>query len=289
MEEISGQSEAEYETEPEAESEPESEHEVKVETSTPKKLALNNSAENQGKGSKEEEKHIIKNQPKLDSKVETEHPMKNGSFKGQDKIQEIEAKPIEEAEGSDAYESEAEAELEVQSKEQPTFMNGSVQQSEAKPEPEPEIKKQQPVRNGNLKTQDQAPIMKKIPQKQQQQQLQPQPQRQHQPKPHGPRVQEHQQQPLQTQPQFQPRPQPLYQPKPQGPLIQPQQQQVQYPQLAPRAEGYRTHAIRESRIKDRPVKADAKPSAMSIKIELDLEVEVDLYARVKGDVTIGLM
>jgi hypothetical protein len=28
---------------------------------------------------------------------------------------------------------------------------------------------------------------------------------------------------------------------------------------------------------------------MSIKIELDLEVEVDLYARVKGDVTIGLM
>jgi hypothetical protein len=37
------------------------------------------------------------------------------------------------------------------------------------------------------------------------------------------------------------------------------------------------------------VKAEQKDSAMSIKIELDLEVEVDLYARVKGDVTIGLM
>lgn len=47
--------------------------------------------------------------------------------------------------------------------------------------------------------------------------------------------------------------------------------------------------IRQSRIKDRPVKATEKDSAVKIKIELDLEVEVDLYARVKGDVTIGLM
>lgn len=46
--------------------------------------------------------------------------------------------------------------------------------------------------------------------------------------------------------------------------------------------------IRQSRIKDRPVKPDQKDS-LSIKIELDLEVEVDLYARVKGDVMIGLL
>lgn len=53
--------------------------------------------------------------------------------------------------------------------------------------------------------------------------------------------------------------------------------------------GYRPAAIRESRIKDRPVNKDATDSSLKIKIELDLEVEVDLYARVKGDVTIGLM
>ena len=53
--------------------------------------------------------------------------------------------------------------------------------------------------------------------------------------------------------------------------------------------GYRAAAIRESRIKDRPVSKKASDSALKIKIELDLEVEVDLYARVKGDVTIGLM
>ncbi|KFY79899.1 hypothetical protein V501_04100 [Pseudogymnoascus sp. VKM F-4519 (FW-2642)] len=53
--------------------------------------------------------------------------------------------------------------------------------------------------------------------------------------------------------------------------------------------GYRAAAIRESRIKDRPVNKKASDSALKIKIELDLEVEVDLYARVKGDVTIGLM
>jgi len=57
----------------------------------------------------------------------------------------------------------------------------------------------------------------------------------------------------------------------------------------PRAEGYRSSAIRESRIKDRPVGKPAGDSSLKIKIELDLEVEVDLYARVKGDVTLGLM
>jgi hypothetical protein len=46
--------------------------------------------------------------------------------------------------------------------------------------------------------------------------------------------------------------------------------------------------IRQSRIKDRPVKPE-KDSSVKIKIELDLEVEVDLYARVKGDIMIGLM
>jgi hypothetical protein len=53
--------------------------------------------------------------------------------------------------------------------------------------------------------------------------------------------------------------------------------------------GGRTGAIRESRIKDRPVPQETRDSSLKIKIELDLEVEVDLYARVKGDVTIGLM
>ncbi|KFX87172.1 hypothetical protein V490_08476 [Pseudogymnoascus sp. VKM F-3557] len=47
--------------------------------------------------------------------------------------------------------------------------------------------------------------------------------------------------------------------------------------------GYRAAAIRESRIKDRPIGKKATDSALKIKIELDLEVEVDLYARVKGD------
>ena len=81
----------------------------------------------------------------------------------------------------------------------------------------------------------------------------------------------------------------------------PQQQQVTQPlpayqprpeqhHISERAEGYRSSAIRESRIKDRQVsKTGASDSALKIKIELDLEVEVDLYARVKGDVTIGLM
>jgi len=58
-------------------------------------------------------------------------------------------------------------------------------------------------------------------------------------------------------------------------------------QVAPRAEGYRPAVVRESRIKDRPYKP--MNDSLSIKIELDLEVEVDLYARVKGDVTIGLL
>ena len=84
--------------------------------------------------------------------------------------------------------------------------------------------------------------------------------------------------------------------------IKPQQQQQDLAQVQPeyqtrpaqhhiaeRAEGYRTTAIRESRIKDRPLGVPADKSALKIKIEIDLEVEVDLYARVKGDITIGLM
>ena len=83
-------------------------------------------------------------------------------------------------------------------------------------------------------------------------------------------------------------PAPAFQNPPQQQQQQLQQQQA-YPYIPPRAEGYRPAAIRESRIKDRPVKKDQADSAVRIKIELDLEVEVDLYARVKGDVTIGLM
>jgi hypothetical protein len=52
-----------------------------------------------------------------------------------------------------------------------------------------------------------------------------------------------------------------------------QQQQQWVP--PPRAEGYRPAAIRESRIKDRPYVPN--DSAMKIKIELDLEVEVCLH------------
>lgn len=42
----------------------------------------------------------------------------------------------------------------------------------------------------------------------------------------------------------------------------------------PRAPGYRAGAIRESRIKDRPQSKSLKDDSLSIKIELDLEVEV---------------
>ncbi|TAQ88716.1 hypothetical protein B7494_g2979 [Chlorociboria aeruginascens] len=82
-----------------------------------------------------------------------------------------------------------------------------------------------------------------------------------------------------------------YQQEPENQLQQLQQpgQQNQNSQVGERAAGYRGSAIRESRIKDRPVTKDAGESSLKIKIELDLEVEVDLYARVKGDVTIGLM
>ncbi len=43
--------------------------------------------------------------------------------------------------------------------------------------------------------------------------------------------------------------------------------------IPPRAEGYRPAVVRESRIKDRPYKP-VGDSSLSIKIELDLEVEV---------------
>ncbi|MCJ1308645.1 hypothetical protein MMC25_002298 [Agyrium rufum] len=58
---------------------------------------------------------------------------------------------------------------------------------------------------------------------------------------------------------------------------------------APQMAGGRIAPIRQSRILDRPVKEDQKESSLKINIQLDLEVEVDLYARVKGDITIGLM
>ncbi|KAH7175145.1 uncharacterized protein B0J16DRAFT_405252 [Fusarium flagelliforme] len=53
--------------------------------------------------------------------------------------------------------------------------------------------------------------------------------------------------------------------------------------------GRRIGPIRESRIEDRPAKEGEKDSSLKIKIELDREVEGEIYARVKGDVTIGLM
>jgi hypothetical protein len=54
--------------------------------------------------------------------------------------------------------------------------------------------------------------------------------------------------------------------------------------------GGRPGAIRESRMKECTVPQETRDSSLKFKIELDLEVEdVDLYARVKGDVTTGLM
>jgi hypothetical protein len=50
--------------------------------------------------------------------------------------------------------------------------------------------------------------------------------------------------------------------------------------------GGRTGAIRESRIKDRSVQQETRDDS---KVELDLEVEVCLYTKVKEDVIIELM
>ena len=161
-------------------------------------------------------------------------------------------------------------------------------EAEAEPEPQPEPEQQKHVVKGG-------PVKNKRPAQQsqgvrfdaQQTEQGPLVQRQAQPmvqkQQKEAQVQQRQQNPVQQYPVQQ-------QQQQQFPVQQPQQQQpIQRYEDTPRAEGYRTTAIRESRIKDRPVKKDAKASAMSIKIELDLEVEVDLYARVKGDVTIGLM
>lgn len=208
----------------------------------------------------------------------------------------------------EAYQSDDQTELEVQSREQPPQTNGS---STAEREPVQERKtpntktqewglerreQEEPVQNGNTNNRDQE-IARRGSQRMQKSQP-----RQAQPAPTPPKRRQQAQpnrQRTQTQQQYQPEYEPQYQQQyvPQQQQMQQQQQQyqqVQQPQyfqgIPPRAEGYRTAAIRESRIKDRPQPASgASDSALKIKIELDLEVEVDLYARVKGDVTIGLM
>ena len=58
---------------------------------------------------------------------------------------------------------------------------------------------------------------------------------------------------------------------------------------APQVKGGRIAPLRQSRILDREPGKRATDSSLKIQVELDLEVEVDLYARVKGDITIGLM
>ena len=102
--------------------------------------------------------------------------------------------------------------------------------------------------------------------------------------------QQQQQQPQQEQQQVQRNSQPS---NPNDLLAQnealQQQLQILKAQTAtPAPGGQRIAPVRQSRIVDRPPK-DANNSSLKINIELDLEVEVDLYARVKGDVTIGLM
>ena len=70
---------------------------------------------------------------------------------------------------------------------------------------------------------------------------------------------------------------------------QPMQMQPVQPQQAQQPVMLHNGAVRQSRIKDRPQPKETRDSSLKIKVELDLEAEVDLYARVKGDVTIGLM
>ncbi|RMJ28613.1 hypothetical protein PHISP_00470 [Aspergillus sp. HF37] len=70
----------------------------------------------------------------------------------------------------------------------------------------------------------------------------------------------------------------------QQPVQQPGQQPSQQPQYVSQ-----NGAVRQSRIKDRPQPKETRDSSLKVKVELDLEAEVDLYARVKGDVTVGLM
>lgn len=61
-----------------------------------------------------------------------------------------------------------------------------------------------------------------------------------------------------------------------------------YRQVPEGVEMDRREKTLRSRIKDRE-HSEANDSSLKIKIELDLEAEVNLYARVKGDVTIGLL
>ena len=67
------------------------------------------------------------------------------------------------------------------------------------------------------------------------------------------------------------------------------QMQPMQSQQSPQPTMVHNGAVRQSRIKDRPQPKETRDSSLKIKVELDLEAEVDLYARVKGDVTIGLM
>ena len=71
-------------------------------------------------------------------------------------------------------------------------------------------------------------------------------------------------------------------------MDQKQNQEVARRHVDPESAEARRDATMKSRIKDRQESAAAKRSR-KIKIELDLEAEVNLYARVKGDVTIGLL
>ncbi|KAJ5952085.1 uncharacterized protein N7479_010498 [Penicillium vulpinum] len=52
--------------------------------------------------------------------------------------------------------------------------------------------------------------------------------------------------------------------------------------------GRRISLIRGARIRDRPAKVDEEEGSLKIKIDL-LEVEVELYTQVRGDVTVGLL
>lgn len=65
--------------------------------------------------------------------------------------------------------------------------------------------------------------------------------------------------------------------------------QIPYGYSANQQLAQREGTIRKSRIRDRPESRVSEASSLKIKIELDIEAEVDLYARVKGDVTIGLL
>jgi hypothetical protein len=108
---------------------------------------VNGNSKTQDRAKAPEKTHQkTENQPKRDSGVDVGTPKENGNSKHQDN-DEVHAQPEEEIEAQEP-DSEAETELEVQSKEQPPMTrNQTGLPSGAEPEPETAVqtKQEQPV------------------------------------------------------------------------------------------------------------------------------------------------